>query len=595
MKLVTRNGYGDKNVYSTKIVVDATPPDLKLEKPEVGELINADEGITISGQTEYGARISVRIDGGEEYVLTGADINPDGSFSVTRPVTDKGKLEYSVLVKAVDSSGHGTEAVVRVNNEKLQSMRSIKLNPVVNSNSSVVEIYAVAQDENGKDLFRIPKSNLQWQLYTDEGNIRLDTRSAENVILMPGSYTGDYAVSATWEIRDDFSLTDVLMKSDIASGDVKPEPTPGSDEHSGSGQGSWEPTPGSGIFWDVYSAFRKEMSGKAAIWAIPVYPRTDNNINRDGLKVSIPVQSLVQSDYIVLGKDPDTSGYESTLGKGMRFVSDIVQFQAVRHDNALPGQYTVTIPYKASEVSDLFGISVYAYSEKLGGWVKIINSEVDPINSAVTFTSQYFGRFAVIEDSSAVEFKDVDSLMWSASRINALALADVINGYYGNDGLLYFAPKREITRGEFIKLLVASTGEALDSDMDLSMFSDAGTVPEWQKPYIRKAVEKSWLKGRATADGKLLLAVNSPITREEAFTLIYRVFADKVPDDVEKAGFVDMDSVSAYAVDAVNYLAQINILSGDGTGRVLPKNNITREETAKVLYECIRWVAYKKR
>lgn len=150
--------------------------------------------------------------------------------------------------------------------------------------------------------------------------------------------------------------------------------------------------------------------------------------------------------------------------------------------------------------------------------------------------------------------------MWSASRINALALAGIINGFYEN-GILYFAPKRDITRSEFIKLLVASAGEELDSNADLSKFRDADSVPAWVKPYVQKAVEKGWLKGRGV-NGAIYLDVNSPITREEAFTLVYRAFVSEVHDNVERADFLDMDEVSDFAVDAVNYLALINIVSG---------------------------------
>lgn len=160
VKLITKNGYGDKSVFSTKIVIDSTPPDLKLEKPSAGELIDTETGITISGKTEYGARLSVSIDGGEEYVLSSSDINADGSFQVTRPVADKTKLEYEVLVTAVDKSGNKTEALVKVNNAKIQEMKSIKLKHITSQGLSAVEIYAVALDANGNVLFKIPKEIL---------------------------------------------------------------------------------------------------------------------------------------------------------------------------------------------------------------------------------------------------------------------------------------------------------------------------------------------------------------------------------------------------------------------------------------------------
>lgn len=311
------------------------------------------------------------------------------------------KLEYEVLVTAVDKSGNKTEALVKVNNAKIQEMKSIKLKQITSQGSSAVEIYAVALDANGNVLLKIPKENLKWQLYSDDGNIYFDIRSNENVVLVPGSDNSDYAVSASWKISEKFSLTDILLKSDISGqGDINPEPgKPGETD-----PGEEKPEPGKtdpgvivpnqgypgvtlddSVYKDVLASFRKEMSAKSGFLITSVYPRIDNRLSMQGLKINIPIQSITQADYFIIARDPDTSRYEQTIQQDMRFVSDIVQFQALKHDNVLPGQYTMTIPYNASYEVDMRRLSVYAYSEILGKWIRMIGSDVDPINHTVTF------------------------------------------------------------------------------------------------------------------------------------------------------------------------------------------------------------------
>ena len=51
--------------------------------------------------------------------------------------------------------------------------------------------------------------------------------------------------------------------------------------------------------------------------------------------------------------------------------------------------------------------------------------------------------------------------------------------------------------------------------------------------------------------------------------------------------FTDYDTVSDYAVVAVDTLARAQIINGFEDGSFRPQDNITRAEIAKVIYACI--------
>jgi len=94
-----------------------------------------------------------------------------------------------------------------------------------------------------------------------------------------------------------------------------------------------------------------------------------------------------------------------------------------------------------------------------------------------------------IPDSAQnVFFKDLNGDR-AAEIIGVLVAAGVVDGY--PDGT--FRPGREITRAEFIKMLVSLLD--LELVQDNLNFTDADRVPEWGKPYIMTAVRLGIIKG----------------------------------------------------------------------------------------------------
>lgn len=178
--------------------------------------------------------------------------------------------------------------------------------------------------------------------------------------------------------------------------------------------------------------------------------------------------------------------------------------------------------------------------------------------------------------SSSSVFNDLDSVSWAKNAIEYLASKNVVSGR--GDG--QFAPNDSVTREEFVKILVC----AFDINSDQAAeFTDVA-ADSWYAPYVNRAAGAEVVYG--IGDGRF--GVGTYITREDACVMIAR--AAKLSNDNTEtlAKFADADSVSDYARGAVAVLAELGIVNGTPEGSFLPKNSITRAETAVIIYNCIK-------
>lgn len=173
-----------------------------------------------------------------------------------------------------------------------------------------------------------------------------------------------------------------------------------------------------------------------------------------------------------------------------------------------------------------------------------------------------------------VKFKDLDEASWAKEPIEYLAKYGIVSGYDNN-----FYPMNNVTRAEFIKILVLSYG-AYDKDAT-SNFADS-TPSDWHYPYISTAKKLGITNG--VDDNNF--GVQMPLKREEMVTLAYKMalFAGSAFDETQEAKFNDMGEISSYAVNTVNVMTQKGIISGDLNNCFNPTNLATRAEACKIIY-----------
>lgn len=203
---------------------------------------------------------------------------------------------------------------------------------------------------------------------------------------------------------------------------------------------------------------------------------------------------------------------------------------------------------------------------KFGGGITVSDNKVElPVSKDV------------IEDlkNDSVVFTDIKEVPWAEECIIYLYNKKIVNGKEDNR----FKPNDNITRAEFVKLISLAFPRTTDSKTNKFLDVDEN---EWYAPYIKNAYNNGWVNGKSNNT----FGVNDSITREDMAVILYRVANSLViPIEKEKSVlFYDDDEISGYAKDAVNVLAEGNIISGVGNNVFLPKNTATRAEAVKLIY-----------
>ena len=166
-------------------------------------------------------------------------------------------------------------------------------------------------------------------------------------------------------------------------------------------------------------------------------------------------------------------------------------------------------------------------------------------------------------------FDDISNVKWAESAINRLASMNIISGR----GEGKFAPNDFIKREEFAKIIVDAfniAGEGTNTFSDIS-------GNEWFASYVTRASAYGITKG--FGDGTFGVGLN--ITREDACAMIARAVGINDECDIE-LDFSDYEDISDYSVNAIKNLVRVGAVRGVD-GKFLPKNNITRAETAVIV------------
>ena len=160
----------------------------------------------------------------------------------------------------------------------------------------------------------------------------------------------------------------------------------------------------------------------------------------------------------------------------------------------------------------------------------------------------------VSASSALAAFSDVEN-HWAADSINTWSDYGVISGYDG-----YFAPDRQITRGEFAVVLnrlmnYITVAENSFTDLDEAFYTDS----------ILKLNAKGVISGY---DG--MVNPKGQLTREEASVMLCRALEIETEDTLERS-FTDEGEISAWAKPYINALVNRGLLNGY-EGKLNPKN-----------------------
>jgi len=175
-------------------------------------------------------------------------------------------------------------------------------------------------------------------------------------------------------------------------------------------------------------------------------------------------------------------------------------------------------------------------------------------------------------------FNDLSGSEWAKSYIEELAKLEIVNGI--GDGR--FAPINNIKREEMAKIIVSAfnvpEGDELPQMNDLS-------ENEWYFVYVKALINSKIAQGT----GNNNFGVGENILRQDAFCMIAKALG--MPDNIQPVhSFNDDEKISLYARNAVHFLKNIGIISGDDKNCLNPTAYITRAEACKIIFLAMEYL-----
>lgn len=239
--------------------------------------------------------------------------------------------------------------------------------------------------------------------------------------------------------------------------------------------------------------------------------------------------------------------------------------------NIAAGQVQLKLNYDAAG-PNVHKLGVYVWNESAASWEYV--REAKRNDGQFELAAGETGTYAVMEFTA--NFTDTENVYAEAQHaIEALSAKHYMNG----TGEEEFSPGKDISRAEFVALLVRILGlgsvtSGADSfkDVDAEAWY-AGEVNAAQKAGIVEGDGVNFNpNGKLTREEMAVMLVNSGLLKAAAST------ADKFADD---------DSISDWAKDAIYQARENGLINGVGNNTLLPKSNANRADVAVILLRLI--------
>ena len=240
------------------------------------------------------------------------------------------------------------------------------------------------------------------------------------------------------------------------------------------------------------------------------------------------------------------------------------------------GHAFIAIPYVPQSGEDPNAIVVYYIDDS--GNLQYVVGAYNAETCMVEFEVTHFSYYAV--GYNPVTFADVAGDAWYNDAVTFCAARGITNGIEAG----IFAPDDTLTRGQFIVMLMRAYCIELEADLS-DNFDDAGDT--YYTDYLATAKNL----GITNGIGDNLYAPDQEITREQMFTLLYRmldILCELPGGDTGNTldNHSDFEDISDYAQAAIEKLVACGVVNGTD-GMLDPGGNSTRAQMAQVLYNLL--------
>ena len=180
------------------------------------------------------------------------------------------------------------------------------------------------------------------------------------------------------------------------------------------------------------------------------------------------------------------------------------------------------------------------------------------------------------ETPSETKFNDVSANDWFASAVDYVTGKGMMNGTADNT----FSPKANTTRGMVVTVLYRLENQPSTS---AASFTDVASGA-----YYANAVAWANANGIVSGYGSGKFGPNDKVTREQLAAILYRYAQYKkydvsVGEDTNILSYDDAQSISSYAIPAIQWACGADVVTGKSGSKLDPKGNATRAEVAAML------------
>jgi len=291
----------------------------------------------------------------------------------------------------------------------------------------------------------------------------------------------------------------------------------------------------------------------------------------NGAEIVIPPAALPEGATLNLVKKPAEEAEQVT---DRPIASDVYEFEFAQDGNAVSAfaaPIELRIPVNKAKQ---FDTDLLTLAKIEGDQLIFYVGIYDPATGTVNGLRDGLSSYVVVENK--VAFDDIAPVeRWAGRSIEVAAAKGIIVG----DGKGNFRPRDNVTRAEFVKMLVSALSlyarDAKESFADVE-------PNHWYYPYVTVAV-----KNGVVADGQLFNP-NRSITREEMAAMIGRALvshlgAKRISDaDAILIAFSDAELVSNVLKRDVAVTVAEGVMVGS-QGKLNPKGTATRAEAAVVI------------
>ena len=183
------------------------------------------------------------------------------------------------------------------------------------------------------------------------------------------------------------------------------------------------------------------------------------------------------------------------------------------------------------------------------------------------------------------QFDDVTYPCWYSDALDYCVSKGLVSGVGNNR----FGPNQKVTRAQVAQIIYAMNGKP-----SVEVRGNFVDVPDgkWFSDAVNWVAEKNIMAGYVTGQ----FQPEAAITRQQFMATLYKYTRMKSYDSTRNGSietFVDAQSITEYAIPAMQWAVGHGVLTGNDKNRLMPKETTTRDQMVAILASFDRNVVKK--